>query len=460
MATNNAINAANPIGIASGGINASSLTTTDGVIYYDGTRLVTTAAGTAAQVLTSNGAGVAPTYQTAPTINGYLFHTGSGDASATAAGAITIAGTTNQITTSGASATVTVALATSVTTVGSLTAGTSITATAGNVTVTSGKVKVANSTSTVGIIKFNALNYFHNFGTRNIFGGHTSGNFTLSGADNTCFGNSDNTATNGPMKSATTAARNSIFGERNIGNAITSGSDITAFGYAVSSTITTGSKSTGFGDSCSRGTTGDQNIGLGLSGGISWTVADNSNIALSNTGTAGDTHKIKLGTPGSSGGQVNKCFIAGITGVTIVGSAVIISTVSTQLGTIVSSLRYKNNIEDMNTDSEFIFKLRPICFNFIADKNKTKQYGLIAEEVYKIAPDMVIYSDPNPIDPIVFDEEHNPIFPIKKPQLPLQIESVKYHDLSVILLNEIQKQATRIQDLINRIVILKNKLGV
>jgi len=49
--------------IVNGGTNASAMTTTDGVVYYDGTRLVTTTAGTATQVLTSNGAGVAPTFQ-------------------------------------------------------------------------------------------------------------------------------------------------------------------------------------------------------------------------------------------------------------------------------------------------------------------------------------------------------------------------------------------------------------
>lgn len=53
------------LAIANGGTNATSMATTDGVVYYDGTRLVTTSAGTAAQVLTSNGAGVAPTYQAA-----------------------------------------------------------------------------------------------------------------------------------------------------------------------------------------------------------------------------------------------------------------------------------------------------------------------------------------------------------------------------------------------------------
>jgi len=52
-----------PVSIANGGTNATSMTTTDGVVYYDGTSLVTTTAGTSGQVLTSNGAGVAPTYQ-------------------------------------------------------------------------------------------------------------------------------------------------------------------------------------------------------------------------------------------------------------------------------------------------------------------------------------------------------------------------------------------------------------
>jgi hypothetical protein len=54
-----------PVSIANGGTNATSMTNTDGVVYYDGTRLVTTAVGTATQVLTSNGAGVAPTFQAA-----------------------------------------------------------------------------------------------------------------------------------------------------------------------------------------------------------------------------------------------------------------------------------------------------------------------------------------------------------------------------------------------------------
>lgn len=72
MPTNNSCDFTNPIGVSNGGTNASSMTTTDGVVYFDGTRLVTTTAGTSTQVLTSNGAGVAPTFQAAPTNLGWI----------------------------------------------------------------------------------------------------------------------------------------------------------------------------------------------------------------------------------------------------------------------------------------------------------------------------------------------------------------------------------------------------
>ena len=52
-----------PVSLANGGTNATSFATTDGTVYYDGTRLVTTAVGSAGEILTSNGAGMAPTYQ-------------------------------------------------------------------------------------------------------------------------------------------------------------------------------------------------------------------------------------------------------------------------------------------------------------------------------------------------------------------------------------------------------------
>ena len=72
MVTKNSIGSNIPIDISKGGTNASSMTTTDGVVYYDGTRLVTTTVGTATQVLTSNGAGVAPTFQAISSSSSFL----------------------------------------------------------------------------------------------------------------------------------------------------------------------------------------------------------------------------------------------------------------------------------------------------------------------------------------------------------------------------------------------------
>jgi hypothetical protein len=63
MATNNATDTSNPVSISQGGTNASSMTNADGVVYYNGTLLSTTGVGTSGQVLTSNGAGVAPSFQ-------------------------------------------------------------------------------------------------------------------------------------------------------------------------------------------------------------------------------------------------------------------------------------------------------------------------------------------------------------------------------------------------------------
>jgi hypothetical protein len=98
------INLSTPVSIAHGGTNATSFVTTDGTIYYDGTRLVTTTTGTAGQVLTSNGAGVAPTYQS--TTPGTTTFDGDSGSATPSAGVITMAGGHN-ITTAASGSTVT-----------------------------------------------------------------------------------------------------------------------------------------------------------------------------------------------------------------------------------------------------------------------------------------------------------------------------------------------------------------
>ena len=90
-----------------------------------------------------------------------------------------------------------------------------------------------------------------------------------------------------------------------------------------------------------------------------------------------------------------------------------------QLGTLTSSRRFKDNIQDMGTASSKLFQLRPVTFNYkpqFDDGSHLLQYGLIAEEVAKVYPDMVVY-----------DKDGQPY-------------TVRYQLLAPMLLNELQKQ--------------------
>jgi len=88
-----------------------------------------------------------------------------------------------------------------------------------------------------------------------------------------------------------------------------------------------------------------------------------------------------------------------------------------------SSRRGKENIQDMDEESIFLYSLRPVIFNYISDRTKSVHYGLIAEEVEELAQTLVAY-----------DEEGKP-------------EGVKYYDLPILLLNELQKLHNRVEEL-------------
>ncbi len=97
-----------------------------------------------------------------------------------------------------------------------------------------------------------------------------------------------------------------------------------------------------------------------------------------------------------------------------------------QLGTINSSRRYKEDIDNMARASDNLLSLRPVIFRYkkaIEDGDIPIQYGLIAEEVAKVFPALVVYN------------EHG------------EPETVKYHLLATLLLNELQKLRSEIQTL-------------
>jgi hypothetical protein len=110
--------------------------------------------------------------------------------------------------------------------------------------------------------------------------------------------------------------------------------------------------------------------------------------------------------------------VAGIFGATATGGAAVYVNSSGQLGTLTSSAKFKRNIHDMGSVSDVLMSLRPVTFQYKPeiDPNATPQFGLIAEEVEKVSPDLVVH-----------DENH-------------QIYTVRYEAVNAMLLNEFQKQ--------------------
>ncbi len=228
------------------------------------------------------------------------------------------------------------------------------------------------------------------------------------------------------------------------------GGDNTAIGFSALWSNVVGTSNTAAGvNSLMGNTTGSYNAALGqgaLSANTdgSWNIAlgynadsqasnGNYNIEIGNQGTSADSGTIRIG---SSGNQTST-FIAGINGVSIAsGSAVLINS-NGQLGVSQSSERYKEDIHDMDSASDALMQLRPITFRYKrATENGAKplQYGLVAEEVAKIFPELVVY-DKNG-----------------------QVESVQYQELPALLLNELQKQRQAIERQNARIAEQENEI--
>ena len=137
-------------------------------------------------------------------------------------------------------------------------------------------------------------------------------------------------------------------------------------------------------------TTGSSNIAIGISAGGDLTTGNN-NIDIGNRGVAGETGRIRLGTKGT---QTNT-FIAGISGVTVAGGVGVIVDTNGHLGTVVSSKRFKEEIKPMDKASEAILSLEPVTFRYKheLDPDDIPQFGLVAEDVEKVNPDLVAHDE-------------------------------------------------------------------
>ncbi len=149
------------------------------------------------------------------------------------------------------------------------------------------------------------------------------------------------------------------------------------------------------------------------------------NIYVGNThGNGGSQYSesdtIRIGDPSTQ----TATYIQGISGVTVSGGVEVFVDSSGQLGTLTSSQRYKTDIHDMGADSEAILALRPVTFRYKPeiDPKGTPQYGLVAEEVEKVSPDLVARDSKN------------------------QVYTVRYSAVNAMLLNEFRKQHEHVKE--------------
>ncbi|MGA2400416.1 MAG: tail fiber domain-containing protein [Syntrophobacteraceae bacterium] len=142
-------------------------------------------------------------------------------------------------------------------------------------------------------------------------------------------------------------------------------------------------------------TTGSFNTALGYQAGsyaFGEIFAGSDNIYIGagiSPATADESYTIRIGH------DQTQTFIGGISGTGVTGSAVYVDPYTGQLGIQTSSRRYKEDIEDMGDASSGLMKLRPVAFHYkpeYANGPRTKQYGLIAEEVAEVYPDLVQYA--------------------------------------------------------------------
>jgi hypothetical protein len=212
------------------------------------------------------------------------------------------------------------------------------------------------------------------------------------------------------------------------GNTTTSGMSNTAAGVGALLQNTTGGTNTAIGHAAlTSNTTGANNIAIGYNAAITVSAGNSNNIEIGSVGSSADSGTIRIGTKGTQ----KKFFVAGVEGVSV-GSAVpvMIDSATGQLGTVSSSRRYKEDIHDMGDATEGLMRLRPVTFRYkkpFDDGSKPIQYGLIAEEVAKVYPDLVAHSADG------------------------QIETVKYQLLDPMLLNEVQRQHAEIRELQERL---------
>jgi len=233
-------------------------------------------------------------------------------------------------------------------------------------------------------------------------------------------GSSEVAVGSGALEANTTGWENVAVGDSAL-KANTDGQFNTAVGHTALYDNTSGDENTALGSRALLGnTTGTNNIALGADAGINLTTG-NYNIEIGHSGVAAESNTIRIGTQGTQ----TVTFIAGIWGTAITGGIPVGVSSSGQLGVAPSSQRFKQNIQPMDKASEAILALKPVTFRYKKelDPDGILQFGLVAEQVEKVNPDLVAR-----------DDEGKPY-------------TVRYEAVNAMLLNEFLKAHRKVEAL-------------
>ena len=273
-----------------------------------------------------------------------------------------------------------------------------------------GNLLIATKVSAGGTPSMNVGVKYGLVGNLNVGAGLLALAADTTGASNTASGYS-------ALTSNTTGSNNTAFGANALYSNST-GKGNAAQGAGALYNNTSGIRNLGIGNNALYGnTTGSYNIALGVDGGYNITTGS-YNIEIGAEGSASDNGTIQIGVQGTQ----TSTTIAGISGTQVTGGSAVYVTSSGQLGVQGSSERFKTDIAPMPELSDKLRQLRPVTFRYKTDPQGVRQYGLIAEEVAKVYPELVIRDGSG------------------------KIQGVHYEELAPMLLSEVQQQRSQLEE--------------
>ncbi|HEY1769262.1 MAG TPA: tail fiber domain-containing protein [Chthoniobacterales bacterium] len=304
-------------------------------------------------------------------------------------------------------------------------------------------------------IGFEAL-YYNNGGSYNTAVGSVSMQANTTGGDNVAVGElsmTDNTTGTwnvavgeGALATNTTGGGNVALGNSALELSTTAFSNVAigdhalfgahggynvAIGRVALGNTFAGTDNVAIGDAALSYCSGNENVAIGPAAGLQLTTG-NHNIDIGNEGTATDHRTIRIGNLRTQ----HRAFIAGVSGVALANGVPVMIAADGQLGVAAVSAR-KEGIAPMEKGSEAILSLQPVTFRYGKefDSLGTAQFGLVAEEVAKVAPDLVAR-----------DAEGKPF-------------SVRYDAVNAMLLNEFLKEHRKVEEQAGEIGALKSALA-